>query len=249
MSQSLQRLVVRMLYDPELVARVYDGEPVEGLKDADRALITASPRQAWGTDPLRASRTLQALLEEYPVSAAITGLAPLHGFFSSVDFHRCIQQRQRLSEAFGRWLEPRAGRIARLEQAIARSRRDPDPAGGCLSLAPGLVPVSLPVDTLSLYQSLRARLGPQPLNLLISKTFQPSPLPPEPADVEHLLIERGPDGGVGIGGGSAALNGLLAAAPAPRAVLEAAAVGLGATPEEAPGLLDDLIRDGLLEQT
>ncbi|MFT5683656.1 MAG: hypothetical protein ACI8RZ_004588 [Myxococcota bacterium] len=249
MSQHLQRLAVRMLYDPTLVAQVYDGVSVNELSEADRAMLTASPRAAWGADPLRSSRTLQALLEEFPVSAAITGLPPLHGFFASTDFHRCIQARGRLVEAFGTWMVVRAGRIARLELAIARSRRDSDPAPGCLSPAPGLVPVSLPPDTLSCYQQIRAQLGDPPLNTLISKSFRPILLSPPPTGVSHLLIERGADGGVQIGGGSASLNGLLAAAPASRVVLEQVAHRLGATAEEAPDILDDLLRDGLLEHT
>ena len=99
MSQKLQRLAVRMLYDPALVARVYDGGPVDGMTDAERAMLTAGPRAAWGADRLRSTRTLQALLEEYPASAAVTGLAPLHGFFASSAFHTCIQSRGRLVEA------------------------------------------------------------------------------------------------------------------------------------------------------
>lgn len=249
MSQKLQRLAVRMLYDPALVAQVYAGEPVAGLADAERAMLTAGPRAAWGADPLRSTRTLQALLEEYPVSAAVTGLPPLHAFFTSDRFHDCIQSRGRIVEAFGEWLTGQAGRIAQLELAIARSRRDAPPTPGCLSRAPGLVPVSLPEDTLTTWQQLRARLGSQPLNVLVSKGFRPSALPAPSPTTAHWLIERGGDGGVQLGGGSEALNKLLAAAPAPRETLEAAAVRLGASAEDAAEIIDDLLRDGLLEST
>ncbi|MDG1484186.1 MAG: hypothetical protein P8R54_31635 [Myxococcota bacterium] len=249
MSQHIQRLAVRMLYDPSLVIQVYTGVSVDGLSDAERAILTASPQAAWGTDPLRPTRTLQALLEEFPVSAAVTGLSPLHGFFTSEDFHRCIQKRGRLVASFGGWMVAHAGRIAELELAIARSRRDPIRASGSLSLVPGLVPVSLPEDTLSCYQKIRASLGPDPLKHLISNTFRPYVLPEPPENSAHFLIERGADGGVQIGGGSAALNGLLAAAPAPRSVLEQAAIRQGATAAEAPDIIDDLLREGLLECT
>jgi hypothetical protein len=248
-SQHIQRLAVRMLYDPSLVTRVYNGTPVDGLSEADRAMLTTSPPAAWGADPLRPSRTLQALIEEFPVSAAVTGISPLHGFFVSEDFHRCIQERRRLVEAFGGWMVARAGRMAELELAIARSRRDPITAIGGLSLAPGLVPVSLPEDTLSCYQQIRATLGPDPLKSLISNTFKPCVLSEPPENCAHLLIERGADGGVQIGGGSAALNGLLVAAPAPRAALEQVAIRHGATAAEAPDIIDDLLREGLLECT
>jgi len=248
-SQHIQRLAVRMLYDPSLVTQVYTGAPVGGLSDADRVLLTTAPQAAWGTDPLRPTRTLQALLEEFPVSAAVTGLSPLHGFFASEEFHRCIQERQRLVASFGGWMVARSGRIAQLELAIARARRDPIRTPGSLSLAPGLVPVSLPEDTLSCYQQIRASLGSDPLKTLISNTFQPFTLPDPPENSAHFLIERGADGGVQIGGGSAALNGLLAAAPAPRSVLEQAAIRQGATAAEAPDIIDDLLREGLLECT
>lgn len=249
MSQHLQRFAVRMLYDPSLVAQIYEGRPVDGLSEAERSLLTAGPRRAWGTDRLRRSRTLQALLEEFSASAAVTGLPVLHGFFSAPEFHDCIQQRGRLTEAFGRWLEPLAGRVAVLERSIAQSRRDDPIPTGVIARAPGLVPVSLPGDTLQLWQQLRAQLGAQPLRLLVSKTFRPVPLPPPASDTEHWLIERGPDGDVRLGGGSAALNGLLAAAPASRAALEQVAVMLGATTEEAGEIIDDLLQEGLLEET
>lgn len=248
MSQHLQRLAVRMLYDSALVAQIYGGQPVEGLSAADRALLTAGPRTAWGTDPLRCTRTLQALLEEYSVSAAVTGLPVLHGFFSAPEFHGCIQQRGRLSEAFGHWLEPRAGRIAVLERSIAQSRRDDPAPSGVIIRAPGLVPVSLPADTLQIWQQIRAQLGAQPLRRLVSKAFQPVALPPPSNDTAHWLIERGPDGDVRLGGGSAALNGLLSAAPAPRAALLQTAVMLGASTAEAGEIIDDLLQEGLLEE-
>ena len=249
MSQRLQRFAVRMLYDPALVDRVYGGQAVDGLSAADRALLTAGSRVAWGTDRLRRSRTLQALLEEYPVSAAFTGLSVLHGFFSAPEFHDCIQQRGRLSEAFGHWLEPLAGRIAVLERSIAQSRRDDPVPSGVIRRAPGLVPVSLSEDTLQIWQQIRAHLGPQPLSRLVSKTFRPVALPPPTGEVAHWLIERGPGGDVQLGGGSAALNGLLSAAPAPRAALLRVAVALGASTEEAGEIIDDLLQEGLLEET
>ena len=249
MSQHLQRFAVRMLYDPRLVDAVYEGRSVEGLTDAQRALLTAGPRAAWGADRLRSSRTLQALLEEYPASAAVTGIAPLHRFFAAEEFHRCIQQRGRLVEAFGQWLVGLAGRIAQLELAIAQSRRGGVRLEGVLCRARGLVPVSLPEGTLADYQRIRGRLGAEPLKVLLLKGFQPIPLSPPAAQTEHWLIERGAAGGVQVGGGSAALNGLLAAAPARQEALEQAAVRLGAAPEEARGIIDDLLREGLLERT
>ena len=249
MSQRLQRLAVRMLYDPELVDQIYTGQPVEGLSPADRALLTAGPRTAWGIDRLRRSRTLQALLEEYSVSATFTGLPVLHGFFSASEFHDCIQNRGRLIEAFGRWLEPRAGRVAVLERSIAQSRRDDPVPTGVIRRAPGLVPVSLPADTLQIWQQIRAQLGAQPLSHLVSKTFRPIVLPPPSGEVAHWLIERGPGGDVQLGGGSEALNGLLSAAPAPRGVLLQVAVALGASTEEAGEIIDDLLQEGLLEET
>jgi len=108
-SQALQRVIVRMLHDPSLVERIYTGEVPDAITAPQAAMLRRSPKAAWGSDPYRASRTPQALLEEYPVSAAGLGPRPLHGFFRATAFHQSTQTRGILAADVGPWLTPHAG--------------------------------------------------------------------------------------------------------------------------------------------
>lgn len=250
-SQALQRVIVRMLYDPSLVARVYDGHTPAPLTDAQAELLRRQPRGAWGTDPYRPSRTLQALIEEYPASAALTGVPPLHGFFQGEVFHRAIMDRRVLSLAFGDWIAARAGAVARFEQAVAtlRRRQPVSVPAGQLCCAPRLWPVSLPDNTVAAWQQVKAGLGPRPLEALLDSD---RPLPAAPAlgpGQEHWLLEVDASGQIQLGGGSAGLNGLLRAAARPVSVaaLAEAALSLGAeSPDEAREICGELLEQGLL---
>lgn len=249
----LQRVVVRMLYDPALVERIYGGAPVEGLDPASRALLTRVDRRAWATDPYRRARTLQALLEEYPASAAEVGVPGLERFFGETVFHAAIQARGSLAVAFGAWIAPRAGPVAQIERAVVAVRRageapPPEVAAGTLRCAPTVVPLAVPAGTCARWEGLRAALGPEPVVRLLSG-FRAPPRGPSPKrqPVEHLLVERGPEGEV-VGHGSPGLHALLVRAShaGPRAVLHREAVRHGATPAEADEILDGLSADGLL---
>ena len=114
---ALQRVVVRMLFDPTFRDRVY-ADPMMVLSDVDLTpeerqwLITPDPR-AYGVDVHRRSRALTGLLEEYPVAGALAvrcaqGLQRLYGFFAATVFHQCIQQRGSLADAFGVYLASEA---------------------------------------------------------------------------------------------------------------------------------------------
>jgi hypothetical protein len=250
-SQALQRVVVRMLFDPSLVARVYAGHTPPPLSSSQAAMLRAQPRGGWATDPYRCSRTLQALLEEYPAAAAITGVKPLHAFFRSPTFHEAIMQRRVLAAAFGDWLIPQAGPVAAFEQAVAslRRRRPARLGAGEVCSSASVQPVSLLAGTVTAWQAVTARLGVRPLERLVDPSFLPLPVPALGPDVEHWLLEVDVRGQVQLGGGSAGLNGLLLAASAPigRASLACAALELGAdSVAEARGLIDDLIVEGLL---
>ncbi|HMY75348.1 MAG TPA: hypothetical protein PLQ88_26245, partial [Blastocatellia bacterium] len=66
---TLQKLVVRMLFDEAFVEEVY-AEPSRALAgleltDAERGQLLAVDRRAWRHDPLRRKRTLQTLAEEF----------------------------------------------------------------------------------------------------------------------------------------------------------------------------------------
>ena len=148
--QDLQRLVVRMHYDPKLVDAVYEDRPISGLTQEGRQHLKKVDQRAWGTDPYRRSRTLQALIEELPVSSALAGIDSLDAFFSSADFHQAIQRRQALVFAFANWLAPIVGPIATLERAIARARQQSPPTGQGLCMAIGVSAVSIPTGLLQL---------------------------------------------------------------------------------------------------
>jgi len=67
---ALQHVIVRMLYDPAFVQRVY-ADPHVATADCDvcddeRAWLVRADRRAWSVDPYRRARSLTGLLEEYP---------------------------------------------------------------------------------------------------------------------------------------------------------------------------------------
>ena len=217
--QALQRLVVRLLYDPELVARVYaDPEPaLAGLEltPAERQFVVALDRRAYGTDPHRRSRSLTDLLREFPAAASLVarepgGLATLDGFFSSPSFHRAIAARGSLARAFGDYLlvlaedpkqDPRLARFARLEQAIALVRRaplaPPTPRAGAvdwwLITSPHVALVELPAGTLDEHSAVMAaltRAGADPVAAIAGDRLALPAAHPAKEAAEPLLIER-----------------------------------------------------------
>lgn len=139
---TLQKLLVRMLFDEEFVAEVY-GEPAQALAGLDltegeREQLLGVDRRAWRHDALRRKRTLQTLAEEFKISTTIVlsetrSLASLERFFSSSFFHASVQERASMGRAFseflldgcrcGAWTAPQIPDIVRLEAAIAGCRR------------------------------------------------------------------------------------------------------------------------------
>jgi hypothetical protein len=139
---TLQKLLVRMLFDEEFVTAVY-ADPAQtlanlDLTDAERAQLLSVDRRAWRHDPLRRRRTLRTLVEEYKVSTTLVlaetrSLASLEQFFSSSFFHGAVQNRGSQGLAFseflldgcwrGAWQAPQIPDIVRLEATIAACRR------------------------------------------------------------------------------------------------------------------------------
>lgn len=138
---TLQKLVVRMLFDQEFTAQVYGNSETLAefdLTDAERAQLLNVDRRAWRHDALRNRRTLRTLVEEFKISTTIIlaetrSLASLEGFFSSPFFHHSIQQRGSLARAFadflldgcqrGLWNSPQIADVARLELTMVGCRR------------------------------------------------------------------------------------------------------------------------------
>ena len=250
---TLQRFVVRMLFDPQFVDRVHQEDQIPGLDDEALAWLRAVPRQAWSTDPYRRSRSLQALLEEFPVSAAIWtaevgDLRKLDAFFSSNAFHVCIHERGSLALSFGNWLEATTGPIGTLETAFARARRFKPPQGQGWVLAPGHEPVALPVGTVRRYLAIREYLGGDAIGKLLEGLSLPSNLPPLGEQTEHLLIEGGATSDLSIGHIGQALYDLLNGARHAKTIvqLQQLAISLGAEPDEAGTVVQDLIDEELI---
>jgi hypothetical protein len=228
-SMALQRVVVRLLHDPTLVARVYGGEDLPELDAREHGWIRAVDRRAWSVDPYRRGRLLHALVGEYPVAVAARGLAGLDLFFADPTFHRCVQERGHLALAFGTWLGNSG--FARLEHAIAQARR-----GSSGRLAPGVVPIATPAGTLAAWTSARATLGEDPAAAVVAGfcVLEPS------GGLEHLLVH-----GERVGTVSADLHAVLVAAAAGNDPV-AAARRRGASRREAAALVAELTADGIL---
>jgi len=240
-------MVVRMLYDPKLVDQVYDGDAVTGLHDDARTLLCAADRRCWSADPYRRSRSLHALIEEFPVSSALSGADRLDAFFSSTDFHEAITERGSMALAFGHWVAGLAGPTALLETAAAQVRRAPQPEGTGIVCAPTVAIVRMPETLLTQIQTIRIKLGPAPLNTLLNSDYRPAMGVHSGPEVA-LLVEATPNGAVSIAGASEALAALLEFAAQPRTFTEmvACANRLGAGPDEDTALIDSFLGEGLL---
>ncbi len=267
----LQRWMVLMLHDPDLVDRVY-ADPDRALADADldareRGWLVAPDRRAWKTDPYRRARLLVGLIDEYPTAMAWVmrhlGMDPLVGFFSSTSFAKCVFQRGSLALTFGEWIEGRdlgiINALTSVELAIARVRRAPPAVPGpandpgpddVLQLAPGIEPVTVPEGTVELMAKIRARLEshPDPLReAVVDEAFDLRAEPSDSTEFEHILVDVGPQGPQ-LGFASEALVDLLTAArePSRAELLFKAALEAGADPGTEVEIVSSLVCDGSL---
>ncbi|MCK6503927.1 hypothetical protein L6R53_11085 [Myxococcota bacterium] len=254
MSHALQRVVVRLLHDPDLAEQVLAGRDLPELTAAEHALLRRTDPRAFRTDPYRRARLVTSLVEELPATAALAcqgrPVGELDAFLSSPAFHGCIMERGSLVGSFHAWIRPRAGAVADLEAAVARARREqPRPPGGAhLQRAPGLLPVGLPEGTVARWQAVLAALGPRPLEALV-RGVAVGPLPPEGEGQEWVLVEvRDGQAGLSFVGEELARLLLAAEAPTTLATLAAVAAGLGAG-EEAQEVVAGLVADGSLVAT
>lgn len=253
--RAIQHAIVRMMIDPAFVAAVHGPRPVPGLDEAERALLRRVDPRAFATDRFRRARAVQALVEEYPASAAAIGLEAVDRFLSAPQFHACITGRGAMALAFGTWLADQASGVGHLEAAMARLRRPAPPAPTAtpqLVCPPNLAPLVVPAGTLHWYEATLAWLGAAPLERLAGAGARPGlprrGLTRRHQAEEYLLLEAHPDRSMALGTASEALLRLLrhAARPRPRPDLEAEAVTRGATREEAAEVIDDLLAEGLL---
>jgi hypothetical protein len=253
---TMQRVVVRMMFDAGFRDRVYAdaGTALQGLDltpDECRWLSTPDPR-AYGTDTYRCGRALTGLLEEYPVAGALAlrlthGIERLHGFFAAEVFHHCIQERGSMAEAFGAYLaaetfaqQPEIARMAAVEGGIARVRRAIDNLSGALGelmpdtrlcLAPWVELLSLHPATLPRYTALFSCLGQYGASRLEAVLDTAYALPAGQAVQDHatecvMVVGASGDAGPWLEPASDELGALLGAAQAGTTCRELCAVAV-----------------------
>lgn len=244
--QRIQQALVCMLFDPSYEALVRGDQTLGELSPDERAQLCDLDPRSLRTDPMRRPRALQAILEEYPVSAALLGVPQVDRFFASPIFRAVIRSRGSMAIGFAEFLGKRAHGVGMIEAAIAQTRRPrpPQPGLGC---SPLIIPLVVPKGTLNWYQKALRRMGPTPLRAL-AELSRPWRKRPPKGSAEYLLVEGKSDGQTALGGASEGLVRLLLAAspPRPRAEVVATAIRLGAEATEANELLGGLIEDGLL---
>jgi hypothetical protein len=271
----LQRVSVRMLYDPAFVREVYE-QPESTLAEValtaeERECLLATDRRVWGADAMRRKRSLKALLDEFKVSSAIAvaktrRLATLDAFFSSPIFHRSIQHRGSMALAFADYLmqlpleESRLIAIAKLERALAKVRRGRKPTKGAGALrddgryvlSPHAEPLLLPAGTLDVMNAVEQvlfEISLAPIAALADDGPDLSTLPDLGApDGLALVAERTEGENAGLGEATAGVVALLETARTPVSgkTLIDAACALGASPAEAREVVQPLLDDRLL---
>lgn len=150
---ALQRLLVRMQYDPPFAQRVLaDPLPVLaplGLGEREAGWLRRVDPRLYAHDPLKRRRLLQALLQELKAASAIAlaetrRIAFLDGFFASQQFHAAIAQRGSLAAAYGAYLlaaglrAPQLPGVVAVEAQLAACRRDLEAQGGVDWRAPAI---------------------------------------------------------------------------------------------------------------
>lgn len=263
---ALQRVYVRMLFDPAFVARVHANPSAAlegaGLNERERGWLLACDRRLFTADPLRRRRTLKGLLEEYRASSALAvaagrRLAVLDAFFSSECFHDSVQRRGSMALAYGDYLaglglDPRVAPVSRIERAIAAARRGPvsarkvaafDPVAA-YRVAPHVALARVPSDALAAMQAVEQvlfEISLAPVCALAEDGPDLAAIPTIEGALVTLLAVRGEGDHVSLEElphGLAALLAVAAEGVDGRTLLEKAEA-LRASRETLQGLLDD----------
>lgn len=271
---ALQRVAMRMLWDPEFVERVYatPGVALAGdeLEPDEITWLTKPDRRAWATDPQRRARTLHGLLEEFPGAGALAarhekGLASLDRFFSSTTFHACIRDGASLALAFGTYLarelsgatgDARIRALASVESGIAALRRAapaPPPPPDRVSLRPSARVLDAPEGSAALLAEIARRLAATPGGPVAAIAAGARGLDGLPAlapdhPIAPLLALLDAAGAVSLEELSPALAAVLRFAEPGATPDDLAAIARrhGADPGEDHEIVDSLIADGLL---
>jgi hypothetical protein len=270
--QALQRVSMRMLFDPKFAAQVY-AAPEESLASLDITseergwLLDVDPR-AWTVDHERGPRTLRKLFDEFKGSTTLAlnqtrSLASLRGFFESAHFHEAVQQRGSLAQGYARFLgelssDPLVAQVASLEWMQARCRRE-------LELCPRLHGMQTDwvaraagvdagefdgatLDALNSAEQALFALNLVPAAGLADDAPRPRAVQPAPQAPLHL-VARPIDGQVRLVslGRMACLALMALEHPMPVGEAQARISALGLGMERAGGLLSGLIQEGLVQ--
>ncbi len=259
---ALQRLVVRLRFDPAFASRVFPatgaaragGPPArqvleaEGLAEDEVRWLTATDPRAFRVDPLVRPRTLAVLIEEFPASCALAarsaprddgGVRSLDAFFSTPAFHDAIRRGDSLALAFGAWIESRlraAAPIARLETALAAVRRAVESGTAASSVARAeALSVTAPGPGIA--------TDPAPIRLVLGRHAGLVSIPPgTPAVRQSIVASLRPDPTTAIAAGLTSLPSLDAAGEAEVDHLVVAGDGGAIVVEELPPSLAALLR-------
>lgn len=277
---ALQRVVVRMLHDAAF-ARAVLADPHAAtreidLDEAERRWLVAPDPRAFEVDPLRRSRGLTGLIEEYAVSSALLvrargrdgASAALDAFFSSSAFHSCVQSGGSLADRFGTWLlsaesplvDVHAQAITEIERAIVRARRARELApvwpitereveNACVVLAPGVVVELVAEGASARCASALQRLRAHPRGLMEGVLDPDLPLPSVETGAERAgVIVDGRREDVRLEATSAELARVLAPCAEPIAfeAFVSVAVREGATREDCLAIVASFAEDKIL---
>jgi hypothetical protein len=156
-----QQAIVRMLFDPELAARVRR-EPEAALPELPstlRAQLAAIDPRALKMDRLLRQRTLRTLFDEFKASTTLflartKKLSSLDDFFRSRAFHDGIADARPLALAYADFLgDASSPPTLLIERALAEARRQKWPAAdGRVHRAPGVVPIATTAGALAALQ-------------------------------------------------------------------------------------------------
>ncbi len=209
--QALHRVTVRMLFDPAFAASVYAGAEVPGLGTEELGWLRAVDPRAWSVDAVRPERALRGLFDEYKGSTTLVlhhtrSLARLRAFFQSEAFHREIQQRGSMAQAYREHLAglgqglPQLPDLLRLEHTLAVCRRERDttparlhdpPAGAWVARAPQVGAGQFEghvLETLNAAEQLLFQIGLLPAMVLADDRPTLSLPPASPSEPLHLVI-------------------------------------------------------------
>ena len=263
-SAATQRMLVRLLFDPELLAAVHqEPDKVSGwsaLTKSEQEDLLSQDQRLFRADPHLRARHLQAYLKEFPASVFFyTGgqAWKLQNFFSSPEFHGAVEAWTSVLEGFGRFLMRTAPEklkaLIEFESQLSKCRQEsalPKGSSGDWCLGPGIRVFKAREGMCEHYSKLvqHHRLtGPSVVEKLA--TPHDHSWENQSGTSTFVLLERQPDGGIHTSEVPYELGELLnkTMTPVPDRKLIREAIALGADDEnEAREILESFREEGLL---